>query len=133
MMDAEFVLNDLIMVERKLVKSREEYGKFGGKEKERLAHELSLFERLHQALSEEIPLRTLEFTEEERKSISSFGFLSLKPMLKIYNLGEGQPPPNIPLSTRKLQQRWHCKAALEMEIVLNCPLKMPKCLCRCMA
>jgi len=121
MMDAEFVLNDLIMVERKLEKSREEYGKFGGKEKERLAHDLALFERLQSALSEEIPLRTLEFTEEERKSISSFGFLSSKPMLKIYNLGEGQAPPNVPSKYPQATAEVALQGLLEMEIAQLAP------------
>jgi len=115
-MDTEFVLNDLIMVERKLEKAREEFNKQGGKEKERLAHELALFERLHATLSEEIPLRTSSFSADEIKVISSFGFLSMKPILKIYNLGEGQTPPQVQCKYPQATNEVALQGRLEMEI-----------------
>jgi ribosome-binding ATPase YchF (GTP1/OBG family) len=92
-MDAELLLNDLIMVERKLERLDEEHRKIGGREKERIGHELELFKRLHTILSEEKPLRTLDFSPEEEKTLSSFGFLTLKPVLVVLNLGEGQEAP----------------------------------------
>jgi len=94
-MDGDFLLNDLIMVERKLERLDEEHKKIGGREKERIGHELELFKRLHVALSEEKPLRYLEFSTEEEKTMSSFGFLTAKPTLVVFNLGEGQTPPQI--------------------------------------
>lgn len=93
--DMEFVLNDLIMVERKLERMREEHGKQGGREKDRLAKDIELFDRLHGTLSAEKPLRTLEFSLEEARNIASFGFLTLKPVLMVLNLGEGQTAPKV--------------------------------------
>lgn len=93
--EGEFLLNDLIMVERKLVKVKEELGKQGGKEKDRLTHEMALFEKLNDVLNKEQPLRTIELTPEEAKTVSSFGFLTLKPLLVVLNLGEGQAAPQI--------------------------------------
>ena len=92
-MDAELLLNDLIMVERKVERLDEEHRKIGGREKERIGHELELFKRLHTILSEEKPLRTLDFSPEEEKTLSNFGFLTLKPVLMVLNLGEGQEAP----------------------------------------
>lgn len=89
--EAEFLLNDLIMVERKLERVKEEVGKQGGREKERLAHEMALFEKLSVILNGEQPLRTIELSPEEARTVSSFGFLTLKPILVVQNLGEGQP------------------------------------------
>jgi GTP-binding protein YchF len=94
MMDSEFVLNDLISVERKLEKLQEERRKGGGRDKGIIEREIELFERLHKALGEEIPLRDVEISHEEEKILSGFGFLSLKPILVVLNLSEGQAAPS---------------------------------------
>jgi ribosome-binding ATPase YchF (GTP1/OBG family) len=46
-------------------------------------------------LSEDRPLRGETFTPEERKMLSGFGFLSIKDLLIVLNLGEGQQPPEV--------------------------------------
>ncbi len=115
-MEGEFVLNDLIMVERKLSKVKEEFGKQGGREKERLGHEIPLFERLYAALNEEKPLRSIEISPEEMKGIASFGFLTIKPMLVVLNLGEGQKEPEITLRHPKAISLVALQGKLEMDI-----------------
>ena len=115
-LDAEFVLNDLIMVERRLEKMKEEFGKQGGKEKDRLGHDIPLFERLQASLAEEKPLRTLEISPEETKSLASFGFLTLKPVLVVLNLGEGQEPPDISLAHPEFASLTSLQGKLEMEL-----------------
>lgn len=92
-MDAELLLNDLIAVERKLERLAEEKRKGGGREKALIEREIGLFEKLHQTLSEEKPLRDIELTAEEEKILAGFGFLTRKPMLIILNLADGQTPP----------------------------------------
>ncbi len=57
-----------------------------------LEHEQALLARCRQALEAERPLRELEFTAEEAKLLSSFQFLSRKPMLCVLNLGDEQAP-----------------------------------------
>ncbi|HLF87667.1 MAG TPA: redox-regulated ATPase YchF [Anaerolineales bacterium] len=86
----EFLLNDLIAVERKLERLEEERKKGGGRDKAAIQREKELFERLHAALSENKPLRELVFTSEDEKTLSGFGFLSLKPILIVPNLAEDQ-------------------------------------------
>jgi ribosome-binding ATPase len=94
-MDTEFILNDLIFVERKLERLAEERKKGAGRERSLIEREIALFERFNTALGEEKPLRDLTLSGEEEKIISGFGFLSRKPILVVINLAEGQPDPQI--------------------------------------
>ena len=94
-MDSELLLNDLIAVERKLERLAEERRKGGGRDKATIDREIELFERFNQALSEEIPLREMEISSIDEKSLAGFGFLTLKPILLLLNLGEGRQPPEI--------------------------------------
>jgi len=94
-MESEFVLNDLIQVERKLERLQEEKKKGAGREKGLIEREQVLFDRLHEALSKEIPLRDIDIDSEEDKLLSGFGFLSRKPMLIVLNLSEGQAAPHV--------------------------------------
>jgi GTP-binding protein YchF len=94
-MDSELLINDLIAVERKLERLGDERKKGGGRDKAVIERELALFERLHAALSEEKPLRDLDLSAEEEKTLSGFGFLTRKPMLIVLNLSEGQSAPQV--------------------------------------
>lgn len=94
-MDSELLINDLIAVERKLERLREERKKGGGRDKALVDREIALFEKLNEVLSKETPLRDFELSEEEEKILSGFGLLTRKPMLIVLNLSEGQPAPEI--------------------------------------
>jgi ribosome-binding ATPase len=94
-MDSEFLLNDMISVERKLERLNEEVKRPMGREKELVERELVLFNRFHETLSKEIPLRDIEISEYEDKLLSGFGFLSRKPILIVMNTAEGQTAPDI--------------------------------------
>jgi GTP-binding protein YchF len=114
-MDAEFVLNDLIAVERKLERLAEERKKGGGRDRSAIEREIALFERLHQALTQEIPLRDVDIEADEEKLLSGFGFLSRKPVLVVLNLSEGQTAPVLEYPHRH-SQVVALQAKLEMEI-----------------
>jgi ribosome-binding ATPase YchF (GTP1/OBG family) len=92
-MDAELLLNDLIAVERKLERLAEERRKGGGRDKAVIEREVALFEKLHAALGEEKPLRDIDLSAEDEKTLSGFGFLTRKPALLLLNLSEGQATP----------------------------------------
>ena len=94
-MDMEFLLNDQIMVERKLERLADEHKKGGGRDKGTIEREVALFERMQGVLGDGKPLRDIELTEDEEKVISGFGFLSRKPLMILFNLGDGQPQPEI--------------------------------------
>jgi GTP-binding protein YchF len=93
LMDEEFMLNDQIMVERKMEKLGEEQKRFMGRDKAVVEREAALFSRLQQALAASTPLRDLEVSEDEEKIMAGFGFLSRKPILILLNLGDGQKAP----------------------------------------
>jgi len=115
MMDSEFILNDLIAVERKLERLDEERRKGGGREKTVIEHEIELFNHFHQALSGETPLRDLTLSAEEEKSLAGFGFLTRKPVLVVFNLSEGQAAPQISYQ-HQLTKLVALQGRLEMEI-----------------
>ncbi|MBT3190190.1 MAG: redox-regulated ATPase YchF [Anaerolineae bacterium] len=93
-MNSELLLNDLIAVERKLERLAEEKDR-GGTDKKINARQTELFEKLLAILSEDKPLRGVEFTELEKNDLSGFGLLTRKPMMILLNLGEGQAQPEV--------------------------------------
>lgn len=115
-MEGEFIINDLISVERKQQRLTDEFRKGGGRDKAIVKHEIDLFDRLHTALSDEIPLRQLEFNAEDMRTLSGFGFLSLKPMLLVLNLHEGQTPPSNDALARFRLKHVTLQGKLEMDI-----------------
>lgn len=91
-MQAEFILNDMLTVERRQARLAEERQK-GGRERGVIEREIGLFQRLAVALSQERPLRELVYSPEEEQFLAGFGLLSRKPMLVIVNVAEGAHPP----------------------------------------
>jgi ribosome-binding ATPase len=114
-MDSELLLNDMIAVERKLERLAEERKKGGGREKAVIERETSLFERFRDTLSKETPLREIELTAEDEKTLSGFGFLTRKPMLVLLNLHEGQELPPLEYSHPRSNLA-DLQGKLEMEI-----------------
>ena len=115
-MEAELILNDLIIVERKLQRLAEERQRGGiGRDKALVERERVLFERLQGLLSDEIPLRNETFSEEEEKMLSSYGLLSRKPQLIVINQSEDQPPLELEVESANTQVIC-IPAKLEMEI-----------------
>ncbi|GAB4482402.1 MAG: redox-regulated ATPase YchF [Anaerolineales bacterium] len=92
-METELMLYDLMIIERRLERLDEELRKGAGRPKGEIEREKELLEVLHRSLESEQPLRWLSLSAEQHRLLSSFAFLSLKPMLLVLNLGEGQSPP----------------------------------------
>jgi len=114
-MDAELLLNDLIAVERKQERLLDERRKGGGREKSEIEREMALFKDLHEQLSKEMPLRDVDFSPDELKALSGYGFLTLKPVLVVLNLGDEQDAPEIAYKHNK-SAIVNIKGKLEMEI-----------------
>lgn len=85
----ELILADLSVVEKRLEKLAKER-RLKGKTENPL--EPGLFERLRDQLESEQPLRSLEFSEDERKLMSGYAFLTLKPLIAVLNHPESEPP-----------------------------------------
>ncbi len=122
-MDSEFILNDLIVTERKLEKLTEERKKGAGREKSVIDSEAELFNRFHAALEEEKPLRDLPLTPEEERVITGFGLLSRKPVLIVLNCGEAQKAPDIQYGHEK-SRVVALQGKLEMDIAQLPPEEM---------
>ncbi len=114
-MESELVLNDLIAVERKQERLVEEKKKGGGRDKTQIEREIVLFERLHEALAAEKPLREIEISDEEEKWLSGYGLLSRKPVLVVLNLAEGQTAPTVTFD-QKHSMLVALQGKLEMDI-----------------
>ena len=112
----ELLLNDLIAVERKLERLTEERKK-GGTDKVVNERQTALFKRLQEALNANTPLRKLEFSPEEARELASFGLLTRKPILTVFNMGEGQPAPDVRLDHASVA----LMGKLEMEIAQLSP------------
>lgn len=123
-MEAELLLNDLIIVERKIDNLKEEVRKAKAGNRSHIEQEISFFERLQTALSDEIPLQDVNLLPEEYKLISGFGFLSRKPVLVALNLGEGQPPTELAYAHQRSKVVTF-QGQLEMEIAQLPPEEAP--------
>jgi hypothetical protein len=97
-LEEELVFSDLMIVEKRI--ERLEADKARGKKNPDQAAEEKLLAKIHPHLEELKPLRHLELTTEERKLISGFQFLSLKPMMVVLNSDEGSYGQNDELLSR---------------------------------
>jgi GTP-binding protein YchF len=113
-MDAELLLNDLISVDAKLERLNAELTR-GGRDKGEVQRELAMFNRLQAHLAEDQPLRTMELNHEDYKQVSGYQFLTLKPMLIVLNLGEGQAAPDVSAAVQECAVV-PLQGLLEMEI-----------------
>lgn len=86
--DAEFLFLDLAAVEKRLERIETELRTKGKRADEAMLDEKPLMEKLKENLENEVPLRDMEFTAYEHKMMGSFGFLTLKPVLIVINLGD---------------------------------------------
>lgn len=86
-LETETILADLELVEKRLVRLAKEKGD---------PREIELMKRLDAALGKETALRNVDFDENERRLMSGYRFLTLKPLLLVLNVPESSaptPPP----------------------------------------
>lgn len=79
----ELLLADLDLVEKRIERIN------SSKKKSQMLKELSLLERLQDALSNEIPLSSVDFNDDEESLImNNYQFLTTKPIVLCLNVGE---------------------------------------------
>ncbi|PIU40983.1 MAG: redox-regulated ATPase YchF [Candidatus Omnitrophica bacterium CG07_land_8_20_14_0_80_42_15] len=85
MVNSELILNDLIFTEKRLERVEQNLKKIhdGSSEKER-----ALLLKIKSHLDKELPLRLLGFDKEEKKTMSSYPFITLKEMILAINISE---------------------------------------------
>ena len=111
---AELILADLAVIEKRMERIRKEASKDRGREMELLV-------RCQSTLEEERPLRGLEFLSEEQTLLSGFAFLSEKPLLVVYNSDEAALQEPLPADVSEYAQGENMTVVpvcgkLEMEI-----------------
>ena len=84
--ELELILSDLAVVEKRLERLEKDIKK---QKNPALEKEFQVLKVCKVALDKQTPLREVELGAEETKVIRGFTFLSLKPMLYVLNLGEG--------------------------------------------
>lgn len=90
-LDMEFLISDLTTVEKRMQKLQDGLKRGAFKDnKIEAQQELTLFELMHETLSEERPLRILNLSAEQEKSVRGYGLLTLKPTLVVFNIGDAQ-------------------------------------------
>ncbi len=92
-MDMEFLLADMLVVEKRMERLVEDQKKGKSVNKQAIEQEAELMERLKGQLDQEQPLRDLDITEDELKLIRGYGLMSIKPMLIVFNCGEAKREP----------------------------------------
>lgn len=88
MLEGEFILSDLVAIEKRMERLREELRRAKKTDHDKINEETALLERLKSALENETPLRDVELSPEEEKSLRGFGFFSQKPVVVVLNTGE---------------------------------------------
>lgn len=86
-MEDELLLADLAVVEKRVERIERDLKKGRTAELER---ERALILRCKEALEEGLPLRGLTLSDDERKMLRGFQFLSAKPLLLVINMDESQ-------------------------------------------
>jgi GTP-binding protein YchF len=86
-LETETILADLEVVEPRVVRLQKDRSN---------PRELELLQRLQAALEEEQTLRSLGLSDEERKMISGYSFLTLKPLLVVLNVAEDAVGTEVP-------------------------------------
>jgi ribosome-binding ATPase len=115
--DAEFLLMDLLSIENRLDRIESELRTKGKKADPAMIAEKPLMERLKAQLEDDKPLRNLDLTADERKSIRGFGFLSQKPVLVLLNMGDEAIDPSTKITlTYDRSALIGIQGALEAEI-----------------
>ncbi len=83
--DIELVLSDLAVIEKRLERLERDRKKV---KDPNLDREAELLARAKEMLEDNRPLRELELPDEDEKRIRGFQFLSQKPILYVFNIGE---------------------------------------------
>ncbi len=84
-LETEFLLSDLAFLENRLEKLRKDYQK---NKDDKIKRELELMEKCYAHTEKELPLRTLDFSEDELKLLSGYQLLTQKKLAIAVNFDE---------------------------------------------
>jgi len=88
----ELALHDSGIISRRLERIETSLKGAKAAERQALLREQQLLEKLKIDLEKEVPIRQLELSADEAKTMANFQFLTAKPLLVVVNIGEEQIP-----------------------------------------
>jgi ribosome-binding ATPase len=103
--DAEKILEELLLADMTVVESRWERlekARVQKRQNPTEAAEQQVLNKIKAHLEAEKPIRTLELTEDERRSVKSYAFVSAKPVLIVANISEDEIGTDLPDSLKPL-------------------------------
>lgn len=89
-MTLELTFADIGLVEKRLARIAEETKAMKASERDLAEREAALLRRLQEALEAGTPLRAMPLSEDERKGLRQYRFLTDRPLLTVININEGQ-------------------------------------------
>ena len=87
-LDTELLFRDLAIVERRLDRLSESVRFARASERDDVKREQSLLTLLKERLENEMPLHSCPLSNEEKRQVSNYGLLTLKPIISVINIDE---------------------------------------------
>ncbi len=87
-METEMILNDMTIIERRLERLAATKHRGTPEDRKKLEYEDGVMHQLMALLEEETSLRDVELSDDDQKILAGFGFLSMKPILRVINAGD---------------------------------------------
>jgi ribosome-binding ATPase len=100
-MNMELAFSDLAILEKRLEKMETSLKSAKANERAGIQKEQELMAKIKAELEKDIPIREMQLTADEIKSLSNYQFLTAKPLLHVVNLGEEQLP-----EAKALEEKW---------------------------
>lgn len=110
----ELILSDLAIVERRIERIEAGIKKLQGAQRQAQEHELALMQRFQEILEAEGLIGDLELSDEDRRLIRGYQFLTAKPALVVANIGEEDGEMDLAWAGRP--RTLALRGTLEMEI-----------------
>ena len=96
-MNLELAFSDLAIMEKRLEKIEGSLKAAKQAERQVIQREQDTLVKIKANLEKDIPIREIQLTADEVKSISNYQFLTAKPLLTVVNIGEDQLPQVKPI------------------------------------
>jgi GTP-binding protein YchF len=104
-MMGEMALSDLIILERRVERIKGQMKGARANEREVLSRELTVLDRVRSELEREVSIREQPVGDAERRLLANYQFLTAKPLLIVFNLGE-ESLENAPAMEEEAKSRY---------------------------
>ncbi len=99
-MNLELAFSDMAIIERRFDRLGSSLKGAKADERPKLLHEQELLHRIKDELEKDVPIREQAVSDEDKRILANFQFLSAKPIITVVNIGEGDLP-----QAREMEER----------------------------